>query len=148
LLENIIQESSGTKKVEKSVTAAEEVLRNRTENYLRYYGPDDRKRVREIHKEIRKIEENQLHLEDLDTAYQEQKKLQAKKRHLDTELVNLRLAEQKRRLKNSQSKYENGNKGEDIEETPSTIETPIETPDTTRKKKRKTTKTTPAQSQS
>lgn len=121
LLEKIIQESSGTKKVKKAVIAAEEASRNRTENYLRYYGPDDRKRVREIHKEIRKIEEEQLHLEDLDTAYQEQKKLQAKKRHLDTELVNLRRREQERRLKNSQSKdsqplgenlnnkYENGN---------------------------------------
>lgn len=104
LLENIIQESSGTKKVKKAVIAAEEASRNRTENYLRYYGPDDRKRVREIHKEIRKIEEEQMHLEDLDTAYQEQKKLQEKKRHLDTELVNLRHLEQERRLKNSQSK--------------------------------------------
>lgn len=120
LLKNIIQESSGTKKVKKAVIAADEASRNRTENYLRYYGPDDRKRVREIHKEIRKIQEEQLYLEDLDTTYQEQKNLQAKKRHLDTELVNLRLAEQERRLKNSQSKdshplgenlneYENGN---------------------------------------
>ena len=155
MLENIIQESGGTKKVKKAVIAAEEASRNRTENYLRYYGPDDRKRVREIHKKIREIEEEQLYLEDLDTAYQKQKELQAKKRHLDTELVSLRLAEQKRRLKNSQSKaqplgenlnqYENGNKGEgEIEETPSTIETP----DTTQKKRRKTRETTSAQSQS
>jgi len=161
LLEKIIQESSGTKKVKKSVIAAEEASRNRTENYFRYYGPDDRKRVREIHKEIRKIEEEQMRLEDLDTAYREQKKLQADKRILDTELVNLRHREQERRLKNSQSKdsqplgenlnntYENGNESEGESEASDGSEAPEEIDDSDvpdAMKNTKKSKTTPSTS--